>query len=92
MLWELEAGFDGRFTAPFYLLIVSQQVDHQNLDIWDSPSTLADRQAGPAGPVAMAFLPQRLDAGPAQRRALVVLVVSFPIIFLFGWWLMPILI
>ena len=33
-----------------------------------------------------------LDAGLRRRRALVVLGVSIPAIFMAGWWLMPLLI
>ena len=89
--WVFEAGFEGRFTAPFYLLIVSNQVDHPNLDLWDSPWIWLPVKIGLLLLSIWLFFINGwlLDAGPTRRRALTVLVISFPIIFLFGWWLMP---
>lgn len=89
--WLFEAGLDGRFTAPFYLFIVSNQVDHPALEIWDSPMIWLPVKLGLLFLSLWLFLINGwlLDPGPARRRAIAVLVVSFPVIFIFGWWLMP---
>lgn len=89
--WVFEAGFDGRFTAPFYLLIVSNQVDNPAHEIWDSPWIWLPIKVGLLLLSLWLFFLNGwlLDAGPARRRALALLVISFPVIFMFGWWLMP---
>jgi ABC-type transport system involved in multi-copper enzyme maturation permease subunit len=94
LYWLFEAGLDGRFTAPFYLFIVSNQVDNPALEIWDSPLIWLPVKTGLLFLAMWLFLINGwlLDPGPARRRAILVLVVSFPLIFMFGWWLMPMLI
>lgn len=89
--WLFEAGLDGRFTAPFYLFIVSNQVDTQDLEIWNSPSIWLPVKLGLLFLSLWLFLINGwlLDPGPARRRAILVLIISFPVIFVFGWWLMP---
>lgn len=91
LYWLFEAGLDGRFTAPFYLFIVSNQVDNPNLEIWDSPMIWLPVKLGLLVLSLWLFLINGwlLDAGPARRRAFIALIVSFPLIFMFGWWLMP---
>jgi ABC-type transport system involved in multi-copper enzyme maturation permease subunit len=94
LYWLFEAGLDGRFTAPFYLFIVSNQVDNPALGIWDSPMIWLPVKLGLLFLSLWLFLINGwlLDAGPTRRRAIIVLVVSFPLLFMFGWWLMPMLI
>ena len=92
--WLFEASLDGRFTAPFYLFIVSNQVDTPALEIWDSPMIWLPVKLGLLFLSLWLFLINGwlLDPGPARRCAIAVLIVSFPVIFIFGWWLMPMLI
>lgn len=91
LYWLFEAGLDGRFTAPFYLFIVSNQVDNPALEIWDSPSIWLPVKLGLLLLSLWLFLINGwlLDTGPVRRRAVVLLIVSFPVLFMFGWWLMP---
>lgn len=90
--WLFEAGFDGRFTAPFFLFIVSSQVDHPATAIWQSPAIWLPVKAGLLLLSLWLFLINGwlLEAGPGRRRAFTALIISFPVIFILGWWLMPI--
>ena len=91
LYWVFEGGLDGRFTAPFYLFIVSNQVDNPALEVWDNPSIWLPVKLGLLLLSLWLFLINGwlLDPGPMRRRAIVVLIVSFPLLFMFGWWLMP---
>ncbi|MBI3173998.1 MAG: hypothetical protein HYZ25_09775 [Chloroflexi bacterium] len=89
--WLFEAGFDGRFTAPFYLFIVSNQVDNPASEVWQNPSIWLPVKVGILILAVGLFILNGwlLDIGVARRRVLTILVVSIPIIFVLGWWLMP---
>jgi hypothetical protein len=84
--WLFEAGLDGRFTAPFYLFIVSNQVDTPALEIWDSEMIWLPVKLGLLLLSLWLFLMNGwlLDPGPAKRRALIALAISYPVM-----WLMP---
>jgi ABC-type transport system involved in multi-copper enzyme maturation permease subunit len=92
--WFFEAAFDGRFTAPFYLLIVSNQVDRTAGEVWLSPSIWLPVKLGLLLLAVWLFILNGwlLDTGITRRRALVVLGVSIPAVFILGWWLVPILV
>jgi ABC-type transport system involved in multi-copper enzyme maturation permease subunit len=89
--WLFEAGLDGRFTAPFFLFIVSNQVDTPYLEIWDSPWVWLPVKLGMLLLSAWLFFINGwlLDVGPQRRRAIIILALSYPILFVFGWWLVP---
>lgn len=89
--WFLEAGFDGRFTAPFYLLIVSNQVDMGAGEVWRNPSIWLPVKLGMLMLSVWLFILNGwlLDSGPKKRHILVILGVSIPVIFIIGWWLIP---
>jgi len=89
--WLFESGLDGRFTAPFYLFIVSNQVDNPASEIWQSPSIWLPVKVGLLFLSLWFFLINGwlLDAGPARRKTILLLVISMPILFAFGWWIMP---
>jgi hypothetical protein len=94
LYWLFEAGFDGRFTAPFYLFIVSQQVDNPAADIWQHPWIWLPVKLGLLLLSLWLFFLNGwlLDAGPGRRRALMVLAASIPILFMLGWWIVPMLV
>ncbi|MFT3892130.1 MAG: hypothetical protein QM730_10895 [Anaerolineales bacterium] len=89
--WLFESGLDGRFTAPFYLFIVSNQVDNPATEIWQNPSIWLPVKIGSLFLCMWLFLINGwlLDAGPARRNAILLLVASIPILFALGWWIMP---
>ena len=90
--WIFEAAFDGHFTAPFYLLIVSNQVHSSANEIWRNPAIWLPVKVGLLVLALWLFLLNGwlLDAGSTRRRVLVILVISLPVIFMLGWWIIPI--
>jgi ABC-type transport system involved in multi-copper enzyme maturation permease subunit len=86
--WFLEAGFNGRFTAPFYLFIVSHQVDN-SAEVWLSPTIWLPVKIGMLFLTGWLFVFNGwlLDAGPTRRRAIGTLVISVLLLFVLGWWL-----
>ena len=91
IFWFFEAAFDGRFTAPFYLFIVSNQVHSAAGEIWRKPALWLPVKVGLLVLAMWLFLLNGwlLDAGSPRRRVLIILVGSIPVIFIFGWWLLP---
>lgn len=91
LFWFFEAAFDGRITAPFYLLIVSNQVDQAAGEVWRNPAIWLPVKVGTLMLAAWFFLFNGwfLDPGVKRRRALVILALSVPVIFIIGWWLIP---
>jgi hypothetical protein len=89
--WFTEAAFDGRLTAPFYLFVVSNQVHNAAGEVWRSPDIWLPVKLGTLVLTAWLFVLNGwlLNEGPVRRRVLTILVVSIPLIFLFGWWLIP---
>jgi len=89
--WFLEAAFDGRFTAPFYLLIVSNQVHSAANEVWRNPAIWLPVKVGLLVLAMWLFMLNGwlLDTGLARRRVLAILVISLPVIFMFGWWIIP---
>ena len=92
IFWFFEAAFDGRFTAPFYLFIVSNQVHDAAGEVWQNPAIWLPVKVGLLVLAMWLFLLNGwlLDAGSTRRRVLIILVSSISVIFIFGWWLMPI--
>jgi len=91
LYWITEAAFNGRFTAPFYLLIVSHQVPVTAGDVWMDPAIWLPVKIGSLILAALLFLANGwlLDEGPVRRRTLIALSVGYPLAFALGWWLVP---
>lgn len=91
LFWIFEAALSGRLTAPFYLLVTSQQIDVSAGEVWLHPDLWMPVKIGSLALALWLFLFNGwfLDVGPTRRRALVVLVASIPVWFIFGWWLVP---
>jgi hypothetical protein len=91
IFWIFEAAFNGRLTAPFYLLITSQQVDQSAGVVWQNPTAWLSAKMGIILISGWLFLLNGwlLDDGPARRRAIAGICVSLPVIYLLGWWLIP---
>lgn len=91
LFWFFEAGFDGRFTAPFYLFIVSSQVDSAAGEIWFNPTIWLPVKIGILLFSIWLFILNGwlIDAGRMQRRALAILGATIPIIYLLGWLIVP---
>ena len=89
--WFFEAAFDGRITAPFYLLIVSNQIPPESGEVWQNPTVWLPVKLGMfILAVWLLILNGWLfDVGYARRRAITILAISIPVIFAFGWWLIP---
>ncbi len=90
--WLLEAGFRGRFTAPFFLLMASHQPDAS--EFWRYTEQLwLPNKIGLLLLAAWLFVLNGwlLDQGSARRRALVVVGLTMPLLFALGWWLIPLL-
>jgi hypothetical protein len=92
LFWFFEAASDGRLTAPFYLFIVSNQIDSTAGEVWRNPALWLPVKLGVLLLAAWLFVLNGwlLDAGPGRRRALLVLGVSIPLFFILGWWIIPI--
>jgi len=91
LFWIFEAAFSGRLTTPFYLLITSQQIDASPGEVWLNPDLWLPAKIGNLLLTLWLFLFNGwfLDAGPTRRRALATLLLSIPIWFILGWWLIP---
>lgn len=91
LYWITEAAFNGRFTAPFYLLIVSHQVPVTAGDVWMNPAVWLPVKIGSLLLAMLLFLTNGwlLDEGPLRRRALIAISVGYPLVFALGWWLIP---
>lgn len=90
--WLLEAGFQGRFTAPFFLLMASHQPDVA--DFWRNTESLwLPNKIGLLLLAGWLFILNGwlLDQGASRRRALAILGVTIPLIFALGWWMIPLL-
>lgn len=89
--WFFEAAFDGRFTAPFYLLIVSSQISIESGEVWQNPAIWLPAKVGVLILGAWLFVLNGwlFDIGDKRRRAITIIVVSIPVIFALGWWLIP---
>ena len=89
--WFFEAAFDGRFTAPFYLLIVSSQIPIESGEVWQNPAIWLPAKVGVLILGAWLFVLNGwlFDVGHKRRRAITIIVVSIPVIFALGWWLIP---
>jgi hypothetical protein len=90
--WFFEAGVNGRFTAPFYLLMASHQPNLN--DFWRFTHSLW--LPNKVGLLLLAcwllFLNGwLLDTGPKRWRAFIILAVTIPLIFALGWWAFPLL-
>jgi len=90
--WFFEAGFNGQFTAPFYLLIVSHQIPPQAGEIWLNPAIWLPVKTGMLILAALLFLVNGwlLDKGPKRRYVLAATLMGYPLVFVLGWWLIPI--
>jgi len=90
--WFFEAGFNGQFTAPFYLLIVSHQIPPRAGEVWLNPAIWLPVKTGTLVLAALLFLVNGwlLDKGPKRRRALAAILIGYPLVFVLGWWLIPI--
>ncbi len=91
LFWFFEAGFNGRLTAPFYLFIVSQQVSGVSSEAWWEPMIWLPVKIGVLLLSVWLFVLNGwlLDVGRTRRRAIVVLVLSVLILYVLGWWLVP---
>jgi ABC-type transport system involved in multi-copper enzyme maturation permease subunit len=90
--WFFEAAFDGRITAPLYLLIVSNQIPPESGEVWQNPSIWLPVKVGVLILGAWLFVLNGwlFDVGHKRRKAITILVVSIPVIFALGWWLIPV--
>jgi len=92
LYWFFEAGFNGRFTAPVYLLIVSHQLPAELGDVWLNPAIWLPVKIGSLILSAFLFIANGwlLDSGPARRRTVTAILIGYPLIFILGWRLIPI--
>ena len=90
--WFFEAAFDGRITAPLYLLIVSNQIPPESGEVWQNPAIWLPVKVGVLILGAWLFVLNGwlFDVGHKRRKAITILVVSIPVIFALGWWLIPV--
>jgi len=90
--WFFEAGFNGQFTAPFYLLIVSHQIPPQAGEVWLNPAIWLPIKTGTLVLAALFFLVNGwlLDKDPKRRHALAAILIGYPLVYILGWWLVPI--
>jgi putative Ca2+/H+ antiporter (TMEM165/GDT1 family) len=91
--WFLEAGFAGRYTAPFFLFIISHQPALEAGEIWHHPTIWIPSKLGLMILSLWLFVLNGwlIDAGSGRRRALVAIGLSMPAVFLAGWQLIPLL-
>jgi hypothetical protein len=91
LYWFFEAGFDGRFTAPFYLFIASNQVNAQPFAAWNHPMAWLPVKCGLLLLAMWLFVLNGwlLDPGVKRRRAFITLGISLPTLFAAGWQLIP---
>jgi len=87
LFWLFEAGFQGCFSAPIYLLISSQQTDSAAGEIWLNPDLWPPVKIGNLLLTFLLFIINGwfVDSGKRRRFALSVLLVWI----LLGWWLVP---
>ncbi len=91
LYWFFEAGFNGRITAPFYLLIVSSQIPLESGEVWENPDIWLPVKVGVLilGVWLFVLNGWLFDVGRERRKAITILIVSIPVIFALGWWLIP---
>jgi ABC-type transport system involved in multi-copper enzyme maturation permease subunit len=91
LFWIFEAAFNGSLTAPFYLLVASQQIDITSGEVWWHPNLWLPVKIGSLLLALWLFVFNGwfLDSGSTRRRALIILIVSIPVWFALGWWLVP---
>ena len=91
--WIFEAAFQGRFTAPLFLFIVSHQPHRAAGEVWRNPAVWLPSKLGLLILAVWLLVLNGwlLDVGPSRRRALIVLGLSIPTLFVVGWWLIPLI-